>query len=430
MAAVIIVWSRHGDHAARSRIAPYIVGGRCVHELRIVRQRYIRDCSRMTFLSAKPRVAIIGSGIIGAAAAWRLAQRGCRVELIDAAAISPAHRPATWASAGLLAPGVEAEPGEAALHRLCERSVALWPEFARELESVSGCALDFRESGSLVVALTRDDVARLQHAQRFHEALGTEQQWWTRDQVAQREPNLAGTVLAARYLPNDRQVNPRLVLTALHKLLPLLGVRVHDRVARAVTLTQSAAEVHGDDWTIIADMIVLATGAWSSEIDGLPDGWRAPVHPVKGQMLSVAMPANAPLLTHAVFTPRIYLVPRGDGELLVGATVEDRGFDADVTAGGLLHLLEAAWRALPAIESARVIDAWCGFRPGSRDDAPLLGLRTDRLMIATGHYRNGILLAPATADAVAEAVCTGRTPSWIDSFSPSRFDAANKPEHV
>ncbi len=384
----------------------------------------------MTLLTSKPRVAVIGGGIIGAAASWRLAQRGCVVDLIDAAATSPAHRPATWASAGLLAPGVEAEPSEEALHALCERSVTLWPEFARELESASGCALDFRESGSLVVALTRDDVARLQHAQRFHEALGTVQQWLSREQVAQREPNLAGTVLAARYLPNDRQVNPRSVLQALHQLLPKLGVRVHKGLTRAVTLSGPAAQVHGDDWSITADIIVLATGAWSREIDGLPDGWRPPVHPVKGQMLSVAMPDNAPLLKHAVFTPRIYLVPRSDGELAIGATVEDRGFDSDITAGGMLHLLEAAWRVLPAIESARVIDTWCGFRPGSRDDAPLLGFHSDRLMVATGHYRNGILLAPATADAVAEAVCTGSAPSWIDSFSPHRFDEAKEPEHV
>ncbi len=384
----------------------------------------------MTLRTAQPHVAVVGGGIIGASVAWRLAQRGCSVELIDAAEPSAAHRPATWASAGLLAPGVEAEPSEEALHALCERSLALWPEFAHELAAASGCALDFRDHGSLVVALTRDDVSRLQHAQGFHASLGTAQQWWTRDQVAQHEPNLAGTVLAARYLPNDRQVNPRAVLHALHTLLPTLGVRLHARQVRSIDIQQSGAHVHGDDWTISADMIVLAAGAWSREIDGSPDGWRPAVHPVKGQMLSVAMPANEPLLTHAVFTPRMYLVPRSDGTLLIGATVEDRGFDADITAGGLLHLLEAAWRVLPAVESARIVDTWCGFRPGSRDDAPLLGFRGDRLMIATGHYRNGILLAPATADAVAEAVCTGRAPAWIDSFSPSRFDASPILSHV
>lgn len=380
--------------------------------------------------TATPRVAVLGGGIVGAAVAWRLAQRGCPVELIDAAGSSPAHRSSTWASAGLLAPGAEAEPGEEALHTLCSRSASMWPAFAHELEADSGCDLDFRDSGSLVVALTRDDVARLRHAQRFHDALGTVQEWWTHDQVAMHEPNLAGTVLAARYLSNDRQVNPRSVLRALHQVLPTLGVRVHDRIARSVAFNASGAEVHGDDWTVSADIIVLAAGAWSRAIDGLPAHWLPQVHPVKGQMLSVAMPPDAPLLTHAVFTPRIYLVPRSDGQLLIGATVEDRGFDAEITAGGLLHLLEAAWRVLPAIESARVVDTWCGFRPGSRDDAPLLGFRSDRLMIATGHYRNGILLAPATAHAVAEAVCTGRTPSWIGAFSPSRFDEVNEPAHV
>jgi glycine oxidase len=140
-------------------------------------------------------------------------------------------------------------------------------------------------------------------------------------------------------------------------------------------------------------------------------------------MLSVELPDSTPLLQHAVFTPRVYLVPRTSGRLLIGATVEDRGFEEGVTAGGLLHLLEGAWRAMPAVESARVVETWCGFRPGSRDDAPMIGHRDERLLFATGHYRNGILLAPVTADAIAMTICDQAEPEWISAFAPARFDA-------
>ncbi len=379
----------------------------------------------MTAAPHLPHVAVLGGGIIGSSIAWRLAQRGCRVDLVDAAGVSRAHRSATWASAGLLAPGVEAEPTEDALHALCERSLGLWPEFARELEMTANVPLDFRDSGALVVALTRDDVVRLQHAHAFHERLGTTQQWLSRDQLAEREPNLAGTALAARYLPNDRQVNPRAALTALQLALRSAGVTTHDQVVASISLDGARPRVAGQDWHLDADLLVIAAGAWSRDVSGIPEAWRPRVHPVKGQMLSVELPDQSALLRHAVFTPRVYLVPRASGALLVGATVEDRGFDGDITAGGLLHLLEGAWRALPAIESARVVETWCGFRPGSRDDAPLLGFRDERLIYATGHYRNGILLAPATADAIAECVVTGRAPEWIHAFAPHRFDDAH-----
>ncbi len=379
----------------------------------------------MNTLASLPHVAVIGGGIIGTSIAWRLAQRGCRVDLIDAALLSPQFRSATWASAGLLAPGVEAEPTEDELHALCLRSLSAWGDFARELASETGANLDYQERGSLVMALTRDDVARLEHAHAYHERLGTVQQWLTRHDVAAREHNLASTALAARYLPNDRQVDPRAVLGALQQAVRSLGVITHAQRVTQVALGGARPRLSAEAWDCDADMIVLAAGAWSPQLGGLPDAWVPRVHPVKGQMLSVRMPDHSALLSHAVFTPRVYLVPRSSGALLVGATVEDRGFDDAVTAGGMLHLLEGAWRALPAIEGAHVTDSWCGFRPGSHDDAPLLGFRDERVLFATGHYRNGILLAPATADAIATCACTGTTPDWIAAFAPQRFDVAH-----
>jgi glycine oxidase len=376
-----------------------------------------------------PHVAIIGGGIIGLSAAWRLAQRGCRVEVFEPGGRgrgSGCHG-ASWASAGLLAPSAEAEPTESALHALSVRSLGAWPAFARELEVRSGVSLDFREHGALQLALTRDDVLRLEHAHAFHERLGTRQQWIRREQMRAYEPELAATALAARLLPDDRQVDPRAVVVALRDVLCGLHVPIHARHVARIALDGAQPTLHGDDWASAADVVLVAAGAWSRTIDGIPEPWRPAVHPVKGQMLAVEMPDGTDLLHHAVFAPRVYLVPRKSGRLLIGATVEDRGFDAGVTAGGLLQLLEGAWRALPAIEEARVVESWCGFRPGSRDDAPLLGFRDERLVYATGHYRNGILLAPATADAIAETICAGREPDWIRDFAPDRFDPAFVP---
>jgi len=374
--------------------------------------------------TAMPHVAIIGGGIIGLSVAWRLAQRGCRVSVFDAGAPGQGRGcvAATWASAGLLAPGVEAEPTEDALHALCVRSLSLWKAFACDLEAAAHVPLDFREHGALVVALTRDDVRRLEHAHSYHERLGTNQRWLTRAEVGAMEPDLAATVLSARQLPDDRQVDPRAVLVALRDVLLASGVTIHQQRIDGVSLHGEQPRVVGHELDFPADYVVVAAGAWSRQLTGIPEPWRPAVHPVKGQMLSAELPNAAALVRHAVFTPRVYLVPRSSGRLLVGATVEDRGFDDSVTAGGLLHLLDGAWRVLPAIEEARIVETWCGFRPGSRDDAPLLGFRDERLVYATGHHRNGILLAPATAEAIASTICDQVEPEWIRAFAPDRFD--------
>jgi glycine oxidase len=171
-----------------------------------------------------------------------------------------------------------------------------------------------------------------------------------------------------------------------------------------------------------AEIVVIAAGAWSRGIAGLPDALRPPVRPIKGQMLSLRMDAAAPLLNHVIWGPGIYLVPRRDGRLIAGATVEEKGFDTTLTAGGLLTLLEAAWRAVPAIEELPIDEMWVGHRPGSRDDAPILGpAAIDGLIYATGHHRNGILLAPVTADAIAGLVLDGKLDPAVRPFGIERF---------
>jgi glycine oxidase len=178
-----------------------------------------------------------------------------------------------------------------------------------------------------------------------------------------------------------------------------------------------------------ADVVVLAAGAWSRDIAGIPAPCLPPVRPIKGQMLALSMDPLNPLLRHVLWLPRGYLVPRLDGRLVVGGTVEERGFDDKLTAGGLLALIEGAWRAVPSVEELAVAETWVGFRPGSRDDAPILGPSgIDGLVVATGHHRNGILLAPLTAEAVSAYILTGDLPEAARPFTPERFRKCRKKE--
>ncbi len=196
---------------------------------------------------------------------------------------------------------------------------------------------------------------------------------------------------------------------------------MHGGQARGVVLDDGTKEA--------ADIVVLAAGAWSRTIGGLPPDRRPPVRPVKGQMLALRMDAAAPLLSHVLWAPGAYLVPRRDGRLIVGATVEEKGFDDTITAGGMLTLLEAAWRAVPAVEELSIDEIWVGHRPGSRDDAPILGQGPlDGLFYATGHHRNGILLAPVTADAMARLILDDVVAPAIKPFGLERFLPARAAE--
>jgi glycine oxidase len=225
----------------------------------------------------------------------------------------------------------------------------------------------------------------------------------------------------------DHQVDNRGVARALAVAARRGGAVLIERCrVREIEIAGGrAAGVVTDRGREPADAVVLAAGAWSREIGGIPSPYLPPVRPIKGQALAVQMDAIAPLLRHVIWLPRGYLVPRRDGRLLIGATVEERGFDEAITAGGLLTLIEGAWRAVPAIEELPILGTWVGFRPGSRDDAPVLGPSgIDRLVIATGHYRNGILLAPVTAAAISFYLLSGRVPEILRSFAADRFALA------
>jgi glycine oxidase len=376
-----------------------------------------------------PRVAIIGAGVIGLGIAWRLAARGVPVEVFDRGA---AGAGASHAAAGMLAACSEAEPGEEALVALGRESQARWPGFAAELQAASGVDVELRTEGTLLVALTADDQARLHHHLVFQQNLGLPLQWISAAETRRREPHLAGKLAGAVWSPQDHQVDNRKLAAALRIAAERAGASIREHTpVKEISFAGGRVDaiVLADGTKIAADVVVLAAGAWSRGIGGVAPELRPPVRPIKGQMLSLKMDAAAPLVTHVLWAPGVYLVPRRDGRLIVGATVEEKSFDTTLTAGGLLTLLEAAWRAVPAIEELPIDEMWVGHRPGSRDDAPILGPGpVAGLVYATGHHRNGILLAPVTADTVARLIVEGTLDPAIRPFGNERFAPARAAE--
>jgi glycine oxidase len=378
--------------------------------------------SRPASNASKASIAVIGAGVIGLGVAWRLAQRGASVQVFDRAA---AGAGASHAAAGMLAASAEAEPGEEGLTALGRESQARWPAFAAELLDVSGVDVELRPEGTLLVALTADDQARLTHQLVFQQKLGLPLHWISAAETRRREPHLAGKLAGAVFSPEDTQVDNRKLVAALRLAAEAAGASVNEyRAVKAISSRGGRAEgiVLADGTKVAADKVVLAAGAWARSIEGLEPELRPPVRPIKGQMLALRMDPAAPLLSHVLWAPGAYLVPRRDGRLLVGATVEEKGYDASLTAGGMLSLLEAAWRAVPAIEELPIDEMWVGHRPGSRDDAPILGAGPlEGLVYATGHHRNGILLAPITADTIARLALDGVVDAAIRPFGIERF---------
>jgi len=370
------------------------------------------------------RIAIVGGGVCGLGIGWKLAETGAEVLLFDRA---QAARGATWASAGMLAPQMELRPEEEGIMLLGRESLRRWRGFAHQLEQASGRELDYRDEGALFVALDRDGTGQLQFLYDHQRELGLPVQWLSGDEARQREPYLSRRVTAALYSPNDHQVDPRALAAALIAAFTRAGGRIHEYapVERILVAGErvTGVRVKGED--IPADAVLLAAGAWSGLVAGLLPGVLLPIRPVKGQMIAVRQPRQA-ILDHCVWardsTRVVYLAPKSNGRLLIGATVEEVGFDTQVTVGGMLELLGIAWETLPGLYDLPMIETWAGLRPSSRDNAPILGTTPiDGLYVATGHYRNGILFAPVTAEDVAHVILTGETTEVIAPFSLGRF---------
>jgi glycine oxidase len=376
---------------------------------------------RAPFQHKAVMIVIVGGGICGLGIGWRLAEAGREVTVIER---DEAGKAATWAAAGMLAPHVEAEHGEQALLPLALESREMWASFAGDLKRAGGIDVDYRTEGTLVVALDRDDREQLEHQREFLNGLGLGIDWLSGFEARRREPHLARAVLGAMWSPLDESVDNRLVATALRRAFTAAGGILRENTA-VLSVTTSAGRASGvalADGEIAAEAVVIAAGAWSRNIDGLPDDLRPPVRPLKGQMLALQMDVKAPLIAHVVWGPGIYMVPRSDGRLVLGATVEEMGFDTTLTAGGMYDLLRRAWETLPGIYDLPLVETWAGLRPASRDDAPILGpTAMDGLVMATGHHRNGILLAPVTAKYVSRYLMTGEVADQMKPFLLSRF---------
>ena len=336
---------------------------------------------------------------------------------------------ASRAAAGMLAAAAEIEPGEDALLPLTLESQRLWPAFRDELEAASGIGIDYRTDGILLVALSRDEVDRLRFRHDLQRRLGLDTSWLSGAEARRLEPGLRPTVSAAILCASDHQVDARKLVAALLRAATGAGAHVLEGIA-VEGLERAAGRITGvvtGTGLCRANVTVIAAGAWSADLPGLPPEAALPVRPLKGQSLALRMEPQAPALSRVVWTEQVYFAPKSDGRLVVGATVEERGFDDSVTAGGVYALLDGARRALPSIEELPIEEIWTGFRPTSRDDAPILG-PTDvpGLVIATGHHRNGILLAPSTAKAISDLVLDGAMQGPAASFTLARFGRAKQ----
>ncbi len=355
-------------------------------------------------------VAVVGGGAIGLAVAWRARQRGLSVVVLERAEVGAEC--ASAVAAGMLAPVSEAEYGEAArsVLELGLRSARMWPEFAAEVGEESGEDLGLRRAGTLVVARDDDEARELQRQLELRRSLGLSARRLLPSAARELEPALAPTVRLALEAPEDHSVDPRRLLTALRRACARTGVEVreHARV-RALARDTPGGAVTGvllaGDERVRAQRVVLAAGAWSGELAGLAAHERVPVRPVKGQILRLRDPAGPGLLERTVRFRGGYLVPRGDGCYVLGATVEERGFETQPTVGGVYELLRHARELVPGVLELRIEELSVGFRPATPDNVPAIGPGgPEGLVWATGHYRNGILLTPVTAELVADAL--------------------------
>ncbi|TDD30241.1 glycine oxidase ThiO [Actinomadura sp. KC06] len=384
-------------------------------------------------------IVIVGAGVIGLATAWRAAAGGAAVTLVD-------PEPASGASsvaAGMLTPVSELTYGEEPLLRLGLASRDRYGAFVAELEELTGLETGYRTDGIIEVAFDADDLKYLDDLRRFQETLGVPVEALTGRECRRLEPMLAPGVRGGLLAPEDGSIDPRRLAPALLAGGEKLGVRlVRRRAAEIVVERDTAVGVRLDDGTALrADRVLLAAGPWSGDLGGLPPGTVPPVRPVKGQVIRLR--TRTPFIGRStrgmVKGSSVYLVPRLDGEIVVGATQEELGFDTRVTAGGLWELLRDARELLPGVTELEFVEVSAGLRPGSPDNAPVMGPSAlPGLVIGTGHFRNGVLLAPISADILSAMLLDAPVPdvagpsssphpppfngrALLDAFSPGRF---------
>lgn len=367
-------------------------------------------------------VVVIGGGVIGLSVAWRAAQRGLRVTVADPAP----GRGASHVAAGMLTPVAEAKYAESGLAVLGLESLARYPAFTAELTELTGQPTGFRLTGTLQVGYDADDLSELDEQRELQESLGRPVRPLTGRECRSLEPMLDPSIRGGLLVAGDGSVDPRLLTSALLAAAASAGAELTgQQVTDVLSEDGRAGGVRLADGTRVeADQVVLAAGWSSGGLGGLPDGVAPPVRPVKGQILRLR--GEEPLLCRSIRAvvrgSSVYLVPRKDGELVIGATQEELGANVQVTAGAVWELLRDARALLPGLTEMEFTEAIAGLRPGTPDNAPVLGPSgLSGLVLATGHFRNGVLLAPVTADIIAEYLTTERLPAIAASFTAARF---------
>jgi glycine oxidase len=379
---------------------------------------------------AKPDVAIIGGGPIGLASAWRAAQRGLRVLVLDAGDAGDAGDAAgagAWrVAAGMLAPVAEAQFGEQRLLELNLRAAAGFAEFCAELAEASGRDPGLRRAGTLIVARDRDEAEELERLLAFRRGLGLDVQRLLPTRARRAEPALAPTVRLALEIAGDHSVDPRRLVGALAEAVRRAGgdVRRHTPVAGLLSGGDRVSGVRLADGTELeAGAVLVAAGAHAGRLEGMPDGAALPVRPVKGQVLRLRDPRGPGLVERTIRTADAYLVPRDDGRYVLGATMEERGFDTTPTAGGVFELLRDLSEVVPGVLELDVEEVLAGLRPATPDNLPAIGAgAVEGLVWAAGHHRSGILLSGVTGELVAAALSGERElPGWAAAADPLRF---------
>ncbi len=380
-------------------------------------------------------MVVLGGGIVGLSVAWRARALGMSVTVLERGSLGAG---ATYVAAGMLAPVAEVEFGEAG-QRVLElgmRSAAMWPSFAEQLERDSGVEVGLRKTGTLVVARDEDEARELERQLAFRETLGLRAVRLRPSEARSHEPALAPTVRLALHAPDDHSVDPRNVVAALGQACRWAGVHVREHTAvlglqldadQTRVLGVRVAESSDGTWPASSELgggangdfsrdygscelvcardVVVALGAWSGGIEGLPKDAGVDVRPVKGQIMRLRDPAGPGLLEGVVRFEGGYLVPRGDGRYVLGATMEERGFEPDATAGGVYELLRDAHELVPGVSELHIEEIGVGYRPSTPDNVPVIGPGAiEGLTWATGHHRNGILLAPLTAELVTRSL--------------------------
>lgn len=370
-------------------------------------------------------LTVVGGGVIGLAIAWRAAQRGLRANVLER---SEPGAGTSHVAAGMLAPVSEADPSEQPLLRLGLASARLYPEFVQELEAASGRDAGYLPCGTLMAARDRDEAEALDRMLALRTRLELPARRLLASEARRAEPALAPGVRLGLEIPDDHAIDPRMLTAALAEAARNAGAEIRagtevssvdlvkgDRVA-GVTLTS------GD--RVAAEHVVIAAGPWSSQIGGLPPDAVVPLRPIKGQIMRLHDPSGPGLLTRVLRMQPGYIVPRGDGRYVLGATMEERGYDTTVTAGAVYELLRDAIELLPGLDELVIDELSAGLRPATPDNTPALGPGAfDGLHWATGHYRGGILLAPVTAAIVVGALLgEGEVPAEV---AAARFQAVS-----